>query len=93
MTNDKKSSLFPGPNVYTPKDSYTKIATAAWGIGSAQRGNLSSRNIGDSPGPGTYDTATKGAGPKYHMGEKTAKLLREAVPGPGAYEPKHEAVK
>ena len=45
-----KQRFKPGPNAYTPKETFTKIASASWGMGTGKRGNLSQRN--ESPGPG-----------------------------------------
>jgi hypothetical protein len=34
LGEERKSKDIPGPNVYTPKETYTKLASASWGMGS-----------------------------------------------------------
>lgn len=83
-----KQRFKPGPNAYTPKETFTKIASASWGMGTGKRGNLTNRN--ESPGPGQYDCNLNAGGPKYAMGNKLGGFRKDNNPGPGTYEPKVE---
>lgn len=55
-------------------------------IGSQER--LGQQSGPPSPGPGTYQSNSALAGPKYSMRPKTMQKS-EVTPGPGRYEPKH----
>ena len=57
-------------------------------IGSAERPKNPSF-LPPTPGPGTYQSISALAGPKFSMRSKHDKSIA-LLPGPGAYTPKHE---
>lgn len=77
----------PGATAYTPNDTLTKTHFAAWRIGSEERPTQAAY-VPKTPGPGTYESRSVLAGPKFSMRSKHD-TLGSPVPGPGAYDPKH----
>lgn len=47
----------------------------------------------DAPGPGEYSITPTKEGPSYSFRPKTSLRVNDAVPGPGNYDPKGDAVK
>lgn len=74
----------PGPGAYTPRDPIAEVCPK-YGFGSAQRGSGEGRHHA-TPGPGTYDPAREGRGPKYTCAPRRPKVNKDSQPGPGAYE-------
>ena len=84
---ENNSSNSPGPGHYAPdlNDFTSKERAPTYRIGSAERTERTdAENV---PGPGTYETGGREAGPKWGFGsESREKLLKEEVPGPGTYQ-------
>ena len=73
----------PAPNWYRPLSNFIKTQSAAWGMGSWKRPELS--QILSNPGPGSYNPATgKKEGPAIRG--KSQVFLKES-PGPSTYSP------
>ena len=82
---NKESLGKPGPGTYHPSHSQTHNKSAKFGIGTAKRKPLASKNL--NPGPGQYhDTSTlKRGGAKFYS-EPRINKMRNHNPGPGMYE-------
>jgi Sperm-tail PG-rich repeat len=78
----------PGATAYTPDVTLTKTHFASWRIGSEERA-VTMGYTPKTPGPGTYESKSALAGPKFSMRSKHDHLTAN-VPGPGTYEPKHD---
>merc|ERR1719487_3071381 len=76
----------PGPGAYTPRDPVAEVCPK-YGFGSSQRSGVADSRFG-TPGPGSYDPAKAGRGPKFSCGARMVKKGRDVQPGPGAYEDK-----
>lgn len=60
---DKAGSEVPGPGNYEADHSAVKDKVIAYKIGSSSRQQVVSREAAMSPGPGHYDSPTRGNGP------------------------------
>ena len=62
-------------------------------IGNSKRGDIVPREALGQPGPGNYDSHSRGGGPNYTIGERRTSQIRDSSPGAGSYSPNDRLVK
>ena len=77
----------PSADTYQPNYGVGKEAAAKWGFGSEARDGSPGKSRNISPGPGTYEAASRlGEGPKYGAGERLSPNKDKMnTPAPGSY--------
>lgn len=80
----------PGPGAYGANN-MERMTIPKWSMGTSQRNKL--YETGNTPGPGSYNLASKFTGPKYHFAGKRSQSVGTFAPGPGQYTPDVNAQK
>ena len=76
-----------GPGYYEPVLNQTTPRIQNTKMGKSKRGNITSKEAGELPGPGRYESPSKfGEGPMYTIRPESPDPKPFAVPGPGEYE-------
>ena len=83
------------PGAYDPKNTFTKLASPNYRMGSEQRKMFDDKRGKSVPGPGNYPIKSQAFEPNkgYAMGIKGKDMSKMAVPGAGAYDPQPESQK
>mmetsp|Transcript_52544 Transcript_52544/g.122221 ORF Transcript_52544/g.122221 Transcript_52544/m.122221 type:complete len:224 (+) Transcript_52544:136-807(+) len=83
----KGLGAMPGPGAYTPQN--PAFVTPKWGFGA--EGRLRERKLSVTPGPGAYETRSKGlGGVEASICSKPDGVRRSHTPGPGSYKPSYD---
>ena len=83
------------PGAYDPKNTFTKLSSPNYKMGSEKRKFGDEKKGKSVPGPGNYAIPSKAfeAGKGYQMGIKGKDMSKMVVPGAGTYDPMPESQK